>query len=986
MFSKRALLIGLVLTTLMVLPSLTYGQGEWLRHWTWTPERQLYGFDTGDEWAEKLFPTTQDSFIVDSVGFWTGRAVGTEPWEFDFRILIYEDDGTVTSTTCPGGAVVCDAMGTQKYTGDYNTATDGNWDSMEVGFVYYSPFALAAPCTLYRDFIVVIQNLEHGGSWVMNGEDNIPCCTNFYHLLPTAWEEHWDLWNRIIPTWLPRDVGYNMIDAFGRYTGPSQGGQLELCSDSLWFGHALADGHQLELAEVVYDTVEMENTGGSSLTINTIASTLPFNFWWPIDPTPLVLPSGGTYALGVGCSTNVTASVTSADLTFTHDGVGGTEMVELNLQGTDNHWLENFCDPNFPDPYLEDSGDWGIAWPLDSLGQVMGCTLSTDNDFWHRWYNNCDYANDAMGHLYTAPGCTAMDFLVTPNISNTGGGLKVKWADRTHYGWLAVDHSLWYSSPNDTLIRWVADIPISGSNSFTDVDYYFVNSDSDSISLWFYYEGADADFWLIDDIRVDSMEQAPPVILHEHKSDTFNASVHITATVTDVNDDLSSVVLWYADDVTHTWNSVAMTAVPGCVDLYEGTIPNVEACNKYGYYFEAQDIAASGPTYLPAGAPGDHYHVDIMGPYPGSIVYDDGIIEVGSYFPGAWWARFGVRFVNPDYPSSYFLGAAMVGVSNMLGDPPDYWPNDIHEDIVVEVYNEFAGEPGNLLWSSDDVGTSWNLGTDACNDTGSWYWVYAKIPNCVEITDSVFYIFTRNRDNSEDPEMEAFIFDTLTTGPQRGWLGWPLETPGTIDWVIDDSTGYGDQMLRALDCSCVPVELVDVTCYSYDTDGTQDTVMIHWTDVGNQPYYHVYAEADSPYTGTYNYLGSVAMGTQEYYDGTSGDAKKFYHVTGGCEATPSLIIPVEPPTSPPTVVNYHNTGPLKELLSDMRIDQQWPTTSPAFKVDDGRKVKTFLKSDLIPTAKKEIPSDLIDTPDSPETRSTSIKTKAKIQTLKKIER
>lgn len=371
----------------------------------------------------------------------------------------------------------------------------------------------------------------------------------------------------------------------------------------------------------------------------------------------------------------------------------------------------------------------------------------------------------------------------------------------------------------------------------------------------------------------------PPVIEHEHHTDVTDNFVHITARVLDCNDDYLTVTLYYADDQTHTWNSLAMTPVPDCGDLYEATIPDLRYCCRYDYYFSAFDGVYT--VILPENAPTDYYHTNILEPAL-EINYDNGSDYQVFYFE-RWWGRNAVRFTPPYYP--YYLGGAKLMIANME-------PDDDHQDIVVEVFDDNGTDnlPGTLLYGSDETGTSWNLGVDACDDTASASWIYAKFCPCVKITEGDFYIAVRNLDDSESPEMEAFFYDddgpSGTSYPDyRSYVFYPDGTPNSGYWILDTlefSPGdpHSDLMLRAIECGIESPR--DLTINFIDSTGN---VKLNW-DSSVACCFNVYRSIeDDPYDWPLGYVLIARCVQPPYSDAVGMNTKAFYVVEGTCHPT-----------------------------------------------------------------------------------------------------
>jgi hypothetical protein len=433
------------------------------------------------------------------------------------------------------------------------------------------------------------------------------------------------------------------------------------------------------------------------------------------------------------------------------------------------------------------------------------------------------------GHQYTDADSFVIDWISSSPLRNPdNGGVKVSWMQKCRWPGDYSFNGFYWTSPDCSYFYFVDEIPPTAADEWVDEGPHFINDcATDSVGIAFLYTGAYADDWFIDDIRIDSLPQLPPSIEHEHHCDVTDDFVHITARVMDPNSDAMIVTLYYKAEQAVAWSSTAMAAVVGCEynHLYEATISDLTRCCRYNYYFTASDPAGSGlTTSLPATAPTDYYDVDIMSA-PSEIAYDNGGDWYVTYFY-SWWARWAVRFTPPSYP--YYLGGAHF-------QAPDNWPDDDHQDMVVEVYDDNGTDnlPGTLLYGPDETGMCWNLGADACDDTNFTSWYYVKFCPCIEITDGDFYIALRNLDGA-DIYYEGVTYDddgpSGTAYPNyRTYIFTPDETPGSGSWGIDTAhfnndplLPHSDLILRAVECG-----LVDPSDLTVLEDGTGN-VELNW--------------------------------------------------------------------------------------------------------------------------------------------------------------
>ncbi len=424
------------------------------------------------------------------------------------------------------------------------------------------------------------------------------------------------------------------------------------------------------------------------------------------------------------------------------------------------------------------------------------------------------------------------------------------------------------------------------------------------------------------------------MITHDHHSDdgpttfidTIDHCIRITAEAFDPNDDFSYINFWFADEALN-WTSAAMTPVAGCEEnhLYETIVCDVEICHRYSYCFEADDDDPGTLTaMLPADAPTNHFHIDIMDNAAEPIAYDNGEGAFLRYF-FEWEGRFAVRFTPPNYP--YDLGGAMVMIGNVF---PDY----DHEDIVLEVYDDNGANnlPGTLLYGPDESGTSWNLGEGACDDTAAASWIHIRIQPCLVISSGDFYISVRNASRSQRPDMESFAYDSDGPTPNRNYCFYPTERGGGF-WGMDTLDTYtGDIMIRALESPCTPLD--EVTAYY---NKATNHVVLRWTETGASSY-AVYRSSTNPFDG-FAVLGTA---TSSPYNDTLTLAKAFYEVIPSCgqsfafaDHKPSITTTSKNPLFPIQTFNERRTATL--LLS-----QQWPSMETQF----GMLPKTISKSKM----------------------------------------
>lgn len=921
MFTKHTVLAALFIAAMaLAFPRPSNAQLIELYNDNGSSQWYFGQINNGMIWQARVHPC-YSQFEVDSVKFMVYNYMSA-PRTLTYKIRLYEDSGTLNAPNCSPPST-CPHSTTPVWSSPVNLVTPSIPAGQEIWVT-----ADVTNYTFNGDFIVGIEVVQTSNipSLLEDTQTNIACCRNFYRYNGT-WREHYSMWGG------PANIGYNMIRALGYNHGTAGPAELQLSDYDIWFAHVdISYGAGTEIA---YDSLGFTNVGCQNDTITSI--TCPnADFTYTFTP-PWVIAWRETRWLYLQFTTSDTG-LSEADLTITHTGQNTamtTETCHLSGRGFDGHWLENFTP--IPEP-LPGPGD-GQWWEIQ-----YSCTTSSSNPGW-QLYGDWGWANGGALHMpVIAAACTSRDMLFTGPIDNPGTnggtGVRVRWANYNYWGEDYGYHGFYWTSPNDTLFHLISEIPPTEDGSWTEVGPYYVVTDSDSVQLGWYHVGVvvganPSAWWGFDDVRVDSLPEQPPILTHEHHTDDGPAtwpaanSIHVTVQAMDPNGNMSYVTVYYKDLAGGSWTPVVMTAVPGCasMNLYEATISGLAVCHAYGYYFEADDAAASGPSYLPANAPTGYYSVDILDNTQPQIAYDDGVAYLSTYFY-AWWARYAVRFTPPSYP--YYLGGAMVRLASN-------WPDDAHQDIVVEVYNDDATSnmPGTFLCSAiTDVGTSWNPpypGVGDCDDTTFGAWVYAKIYPCVEITDGDFYIAARNLDNAVDPNLEAPQWDQAPSGSAypayRTYIGYP-EDGGTVSWTIDTMVSqygpHGDLMLRSIECACVPTAPTNATVYYYGT-GTPDSVVIRWTHAGDNLSYNIYRSRTNPF-GPDTLLGTVTatVGVDSFIDPVGTNTKAFYRVRGSCD--PAFMAPPAPPSQPTMMA----IGPVRieggvGRTAAITVDQPWRT-------------------------------------------------------------
>ncbi len=894
MFTKSALLAVLSIAILATaLPNLAQAQYMELFNDSGTPESSANTWF--DDIAACVLVGPTDSFLVDSVHFcWYWAAGDTQ--NLDYVIKVYDANGTVPYTNCGSGGICTNGPGTELY----SSPDDPAYQEVNPGAAgfYWFTHAVNPPDGVETEgeFLIAIQIKTSGDSTPSySWDDNAPtaCCVDYFHW--GSWKEQWDAWRD------PSEIGYLMIRAKGTAHGASTEPTLRITPDNLFFGHASIPWAGSGAESIKQEGVLLTNIGGEDDTITAITVTNP-DFYWDNGPTlPYVLGPGASTTLDVTFQTT-TEGNRMGTLDITHTGENATATVyTVNLSGIgyNGHWLENFYEGTAWDPVC---GSWGVQ--RDS---------TLDEEEWLIYGGGYSSQGYMMGHQYTDPDSFVVDWRASSPLRNPdNAGAQVSWMQRCQWPGDYDFNGFYWTSPDCSHYYFIDEIPPTAENEWIDEGPHFIiDCVTDSVGIAFLYTGAYADNWFIDDIRIDSLPQLPPVITHEHHCDVTDNFIHVTAHVQDPNNDGMTVLLYYTDDQTHTWASVAMTPVTGCEynNLYEAMVPSLTSCCRYGYYFSATDPGGSGQTtLLPTTAPTEHYHVDIMST-PSEIAYDDGEDWYGN-ISFSWWQCWAVRFTPPSYP--YYLGGAHFKA-------PNNWPDGDHQDMVFEVYDDNGADnlPGTLLYGPDETGMCWNLGVNACDDTSFNSWYYVKFCPCIEITEGDFYIAMRNLTGAEYPELEGVAFDS--DGPSgtsypdyRTYIFYPDEIPGSGSWNIDTSyfnppppdppVPHSDLILRAVECG-----IVDPSDLTVIEDGTGN-VELNWTPSACGHDVYRAADMDDPaWPGDFSLIASNVQ--PPYQDVLGTEQKALYVVAGACDPTvepPSMTIPTD--IGPMRYADYYKTA------------------------------------------------------------------------------
>jgi hypothetical protein len=867
MFTKRAFL-AIVLIAFMA--TVSYGQG-WLYNDNGSAT-SYWGDPSNNAQMATTLTAGMDSFLVDSVIVCLYAYAGAGP--LSFNVVFYDPDANIHSTNCPSGGVDCDGPGSVIATvGPFSSGgTYPNWKGCSIPDVDCpSPFIVAIEMISGWN---QVSTLMDGGS--------PPCCQQYMYN-PSPWREHYDYWS----------AGNYMIRAHGTPHGEALPPTLRVVPPEIFYGHASIPWTGTPEAITQEDVILM-NIGGDNDTITAITSTNP-DFYWTGITLPYILGPSETALIDVTFQTSTEGDrVGTLDITHTGENDESTLFqVALSGIGFNGHWLENFYEGTAWDPVC---GPWYVQ--RDS---------SLDDQTWSIFSGSYSDQSSMAGHQYTLPDSFVIDWLASSNFVNPDNmGCKVTWMTENRYASYYYYHGFYWTSPDCTYYYFIDSPPPTAEGDWVEDGPYFINDcATDCLGIAFMYAGNDGDSWFIDDIRVDSLPQLPPVITHEHHTDVTDNFVHITARVSDPNADAMNVLLYYKGEQDVSWSSVTMTAVVGCdvYNLYEATITDLVSCCRYDYYFAASDPAGSGlTTLLPVTAPTDYFTVDIMSA-PSEITYDNGEDFYVTLFY-AWWGRWAVRFTPPSYP--YYLGGAHFKA-------PNDWPDDDHQNFVFEVYDDNGTDnlPGTLLYGPDETGVCWNLGVDACDDTSFNSWYYVKFCPCIEITEGDFYIAMRNQDNSEYPAMEGVAYDN--DGPSgtaypdyRTYIFYADETPGSGFWGIDtldftETDPHSDLILRAVECGLVDPGDLTIVENAGNKELYWDTSVACCFDV-----YRAENMDDPAWPGDFTLIASCVK-DYPYVDASTAD-KAMYVVAGACDPTvpPSMAMP--PVVGPVSYSDYYKTA------------------------------------------------------------------------------
>jgi len=884
MYTKRNFVNILVAAVALVLPSLAIANPVWLYNDTGTPQ-SVWGDATNGKHMAVKYTLCNDGFRPDSVRIalyklGTGTTV-------TLKIHLREDNFTINSAGCPQGAVNCDGPGTIKWSSGniVRAQTSGwSWHTMDV-----------PDCLMVGDFIVDIQIVSGGLNVapLMDDTPPIPCCEGYMYW-NNAWDEHYDYWGGAT------GVGHYMIRCKGDTIGGCEP-EFWVSMSDIFYGHAAVRwaGNPPVPEPLTYYELIVKNRGGEILTINNITLTDWHHFYWTGDPLPWNIPGMQQKTLDVTFQTE-DAGWIYGDLIFTHNAAGSPDTTALSGIGYGGHWLENFS---------ECEEDTFFCWYM----QPDSCT-----DGGWMLYRGMGYSDQGccVGHIYTDPGCMAMDMLASCPIKNPdNGSIEVRWMNEDRNSYSYYYHGLYWTAPDCVYYYWVADIPPTTEGQWEEVGPYYIDTYSDSIQIAFLYAGEYADDWYIDDIMMDTWDHYM-FLIHEHHGDDGPATwidsdcINITLQVLVPPEDLSYVRLWYRDQEIGNWNQVPMTAVAGCeyMHLYEAMICDLDVCHSYRYYFEANDNGGMGPVYLPENAPTEYYQLDIMDNTQPQMAYDNGTAWYVRYDPTYWQTRFAVRFTPASYP--YSLGGAMV----RIGAAYTGFPDDDHEDVVIELYddNGTGGKPGTMIGTPYmNNGTSWNEGADACDDTTFASWVYVKIDPCVTITDGDFYIAVRNRDGSESTDKEAFAYDSgPAVSPYRSWIFYADIGQWGLDTLGDPEGGSSTNlMLRAIECPCPcsPPTSVTILC-----NEATDCVELRWADMSLYLSYKIWRSTYDPFrSDSFAVIATVPAGVQFYADPIGTKTKAFYRITGSSNP------PTAAPPVPPTETGVMAIGPVRRTPSNL---------------------------------------------------------------------
>ncbi|HEY3296273.1 MAG TPA: hypothetical protein VGL38_12665 [bacterium] len=736
---------------LFILPALAFAQYDTLKCNTdGAPESFFGGWGANAEGYVKLVPTSAQ-FRLDSIKVFGYRASTAYAAQLNIRIEIFSATGTPPNGACgcttgPGTVLRQYPSATGTFAMNWGTAVGTKW------------FAFAVPHdTLAGAFIVGIKYVSITGTGAYpsilwdNESTLITCCDQYWNYQAAAGIRD----NEAMFTTTP---GPQYIQAKGWRIGAAAPGHLTLGTLEGMGGAALDS--------TVTDTLVLGNSGGTSLTVQSIASDLASFTTDPVGAGIVIAP-GATRKLGVHFTPTV-AGEDTATLTFT-DNVPNSQVSTKMLWGrgishTNLLIYENWWNAN------------GNGWPIYRFGN------DTSAAQWGLYYNgghSDNFCNIALGHPYTAASVPPVDDVVlTPFLQAPAShNIRVNWREQTLFPSFVFLHGL-VVADSDTNV-YVLDTLGLANTTQEWADYpttWYINGIDSAFrrfEVGFEYAGTDADLWYLDDINVSDVPQLPPSFtMADPRGDAFASDQQITASAFDANSDPFTITA-HITPLNGVVANYPMTETPaGSGNFCLNFSAFLSGAGSYSYYLTAQD--AHGSTRWP-----------VAGTYTFEVQTAMGATEL-THHNGTWTnAHYyfnlasldAERFTPASYP--FVLTGAKVGILNG-------WPNAAHEQIEVKVFagDGAGGLPGTELYSQV-TGSIGNVCGGYPDTTFANHFANVVFfPSGLTINSGTFYIAIGNPATAVAPAVEGWTFDSLGHGTTYAFDA----TAGT--WALQpDSNG-----------------------------------------------------------------------------------------------------------------------------------------------------------------------------------------------------
>jgi len=582
---------------------------------------------------------------------------------------------------------------------------------------------------------------------------------------------------------------YLYVDDF---SGPElwvpAGPAIAFSTTDLDFGTVGIGGSQ-DLPLVIY------SVGASDLTVSAVSSD---NAHFTHDfPGVTVISPGDSLVVTVTFTPTVEPQETGT-LTITHDGTKAESYIAMSGRGFAGLFFEDFettvPPAGWTDYHLGDAGSQG-------------------------WYqSNVNHDSWYARHTYeSAYNCD--DWLVTPAVTIPAGKYHAA-LEFIMYEYLPDDymyHGVWVSTGSGDpsggggpsgygdFIE-LQQIPVTPEFDWTPAILDLGTYAGETIYLAFVYQDSNtySDAWGIDSVKVVEYINQPPEIAHDPKGDTDDTTPIITAIITDVE---AVTATAYYETAPKAFTPVAMSLTGVLPNEYSCDLP-VGAYGTVNYYIEAED-ASKGLVTTTAT-----YSFDICPPTGIELIYDDGTVENATCWnPGYEDNRFAVGFTPPAYPCT--LNAVKLGIA---GD----WPDAVHQQFAVEVYNDSAGLPFQLIYGPDTTNSIGNIvgGVPPYPDL---VWAYVCIDPPVVITFGDFYV--AKAQVTTHPECEGLDIDDDGTQFSRSY--WDT-TGGTGAWS-QYYPGERNLMIRAYTSQVLTVGDLQGTVTEATKGPIQDAIV---TSVG----------------------------------------------------------------------------------------------------------------------------------------------------------